>query len=87
MSLFQFSYIRLGCSAVAKYSPILGIPVGKLDRDEKATLMRLEDDITRRVKGQDAAVKSVSRAIRRARSGLRDQTKPVATFLFCGPTG
>lgn len=49
--------------------------------------MRLEDDITRRVKGQDAAVKSVSRAIRRARSGLRDQTKPVATFLFCGPTG
>ena len=86
-SISIVSYIRLGCSAVAKYSPILGIPVGKLDRDEKATLMRLEDDITRRVKGQDAAVKSVSRAIRRARSGLRDQTKPVATFLFCGPTG
>lgn len=68
-------------------SEITGIPVGKLDRDEKAKLMRLELDITERVKGQDAAVKSVSRAIRRARSGLRDQTKPVATFLFCGPTG
>lgn len=68
-------------------SEITGIPVGKLDRDEKAKLMRLEQDITERVKGQDAAVKSVSRAIRRARSGLRDQTKPVATFLFCGPTG
>lgn len=68
-------------------SEITGIPVGKLDRDEKAKLMRLEQDITKRVKGQDIAVKSVSRAIRRARSGLRDQTKPVATFLFCGPTG
>lgn len=68
-------------------SEITGIPTGKLDRDEKAKLMRLEADITKRVKGQDIAVKSVSRAIRRARSGLRDQTKPVATFLFCGPTG
>jgi len=67
-------------------SEISGIPVGKLDRDEKAKLMRLEDDIGRRVKGQDIAVRSVSRAIRRARSGLRDQTKPVATFMFCGPT-
>ena len=67
-------------------SEISGIPVGKLDRDEKAKLMRLEADIEMRVKGQDAAVRSVSRAIRRARSGLRDQTKPVATFMFCGPT-
>eukprot|EP00804_Cyclotella_cryptica_P030063 CCRYP_016970-RA/>CCRYP_016970-RA protein AED:0.08 eAED:0.08 QI:0/0.5/0.28/1/0.66/0.57/7/0/990 len=68
-------------------SEMTGIPVGKLDRDEKAKLMRLEEDISKRVKGQDFAVKSVARAIRRARSGLRDQTKPVATFMFCGPTG
>jgi len=68
-------------------SEISGIPVGKLDRDEKAKLMRLEVDIGKRVKGQNIAVRSVSRAIRRARSGLRDQTKPVATFMFCGPTG
>jgi len=68
-------------------SEISGIPVGKLDRDEKAKLMRLEEDIAGRVKGQDIAVRSVARAIRRARSGLRDQTKPVATFMFCGPTG
>lgn len=68
-------------------SEISGIPVGKLDRNEKAKLMRLEEDISERVKGQDIAVRSVSRAIRRARSGLRDQTKPVATFMFCGPTG
>lgn len=67
-------------------SELSGIPVGKLDRDEKAKLMRLENDISKRVKGQDVAVRSVSRAIRRARSGLRDQTKPVATFMFCGPT-
>jgi ATP-dependent Clp protease ATP-binding subunit ClpC len=68
-------------------SEISGIPVGKLDRDEKAKLVRLEQDIADRVKGQDAAVRSVAKAIRRARSGLRDQTKPVATFMFCGPTG
>jgi len=68
-------------------SEISGIPVGKLDRDEKAKLMRLEADISSRVKGQNSAVKSVARAIRRARSGLRDQTKPVASFMFCGPTG
>lgn len=67
-------------------SEISGIPVGKLDRDEKAKLLRLEQDISDRVKGQDAAVRSVAKAIRRARSGLRDQTKPVATFMFCGPT-
>ncbi|KAL9181327.1 hypothetical protein ACHAXT_010132 [Thalassiosira profunda] len=68
-------------------SEISGIPVGRLDRDEKARLMRLEADIAKRVKGQDEAVRSVARAVRRARSGLRDQTKPVATFMFCGPTG
>ena len=68
-------------------SEISGIPVGKLDRDEKAKLTRLEEDISNRVKGQDEAVRSVARAVRRARSGLRDQTKPVATFMFCGPTG
>ncbi|KAL7479826.1 hypothetical protein ACHAW6_005539 [Cyclotella cf. meneghiniana] len=74
-------------SVATVVSEMTGIPVGKLDRDEKAKLMRLEEDISKRVKGQDFAVKSVARAIRRARSGLRDQTKPVATFLFCGPTG
>jgi len=68
-------------------SEISGIPAGKLDRGEKAKLMRLEEDIGKQVKGQDQAVNSVSRAIRRARSGLRDQTKPVASFMFCGPTG
>ena len=73
-------------SVATVVSEISGIPVGKLDRDEKAKLMRLEADIESRVKGQDVAVRSVSRAIRRARSGLRDQTKPVATFMFCGPT-
>eukprot|EP00804_Cyclotella_cryptica_P006143 CCRYP_018426-RA/>CCRYP_018426-RA protein AED:0.03 eAED:0.03 QI:157/1/1/1/1/0.75/4/1029/703 len=74
-------------SVATVVSEMTGIPVGKLDRDEKAKLMRLEEDISKRVKGQDFAVKSVARAIRRARSGLRDQTKPVATFMFCGPTG
>ncbi|KAL7538981.1 hypothetical protein ACHAWF_006261, partial [Thalassiosira exigua] len=63
------------------------IPIGKLDASESATLMTLEDSLTSRVKGQDRAVKSIARAVRRARSGLRDAGRPIASFLFCGPTG
>ena len=49
--------------------------------------MVLEDDLTKRVKGQTRAVRSVSRAVRRARAGMRDTGRPVASFMFCGPTG
>ena len=66
-------------------SEILGIPVGKLDQDKKAKLIRLDDDIEKRVKGQDVAVWSVLRAFCRARSGLWDQTNPMATFMIYGP--
>ena len=64
-----------------------GIPLGKLERAEQDRLVQLEEDLTRRVKGQDRAIQSVSRAVRRARSGLRDPGRPIASFLFCGPTG
>ena len=49
-------------------------------------LLILESELTQRVKGQARAVRSVSRAVRRARSGLRDQSRPIASFMFCGPT-
>ena len=63
------------------------IPLGKLEQDELNRLGSLEDEMTVRVKGQAKAVSSVARAIRRARSGLRDPKRPIASFLFCGTTG
>lgn len=63
------------------------IPLGKLESDEMDRLVDLEDDIGTRVKGQKRAIQSVSRAVRRARSGLRDPNRPIASFMFCGPTG
>jgi len=63
------------------------IPLGKLESSEMKRLIQLEDDMTLRVKGQKRAIQSVSRAVRRARSGLRDPQRPIASFMFCGPTG
>jgi ATP-dependent Clp protease ATP-binding subunit ClpC len=60
------------------------IPMGKLESDESDRLMILEDELERRVKGQTRAVRAVARAVRRARSGLRDTSRPVASFMFCG---
>uniref|UniRef100_A0A7S3Q7P1 Clp R domain-containing protein n=2 Tax=Chaetoceros debilis TaxID=122233 RepID=A0A7S3Q7P1_9STRA len=68
-------------------SEISGIPVGRLDVGEKSRLRNLELDMGKRIKGQERAVKSVAKSIRRARSGMRDPKRPVASFLFCGPTG
>jgi ATP-dependent Clp protease ATP-binding subunit ClpC len=64
-----------------------GIPTGKLETEESSQLMSLEDDLEAHVKGQYPAIHAVSRAVRRARSGLRDTNRPIASFLFCGPTG
>jgi ATP-dependent Clp protease ATP-binding subunit ClpC len=63
------------------------IPVGKLEMDEMDRLQLLEEQLGRRVKGQSRAVRTVARAIRRARTGIRNPRRPVASFLFCGPTG
>ena len=62
------------------------VPIGKIETEETDRLMILESELTQRVKGQARAVRSVSRAVRRARSGLRDQSRPIASFMFCGPT-
>jgi ATP-dependent Clp protease ATP-binding subunit ClpB len=64
-----------------------GIPVSKLLQAEKEKLLRMEDEISRRVVGQREAVEAVSNAVRRARSGLQDPNRPIGSFLFLGPTG
>lgn len=68
-------------------SEISGIPLGKLDTGEKARLKNLEAELEKRIKGQSPAVRAVSKSIRRARSGMRDGKRPVASLMFCGPTG
>eukprot|EP00636_Phaeomonas_parva_P005664 CAMPEP_0118853596 /NCGR_PEP_ID=MMETSP1163-20130328/2125_1 /TAXON_ID=124430 /ORGANISM="Phaeomonas parva, Strain CCMP2877" /LENGTH=891 /DNA_ID=CAMNT_0006786175 /DNA_START=216 /DNA_END=2887 /DNA_ORIENTATION=- len=64
-----------------------GVPVTRLTLDESQRLLGLEAQISSRVLGQSGAVNAVSRAVRRARAGLRKGGRPVASFLFCGPTG
>ncbi len=64
-----------------------GIPVARLLEGEKEKLLRMEERLRRRVVGQDAAVRAVSDAVRRSRSGLGDQNRPIGSFLFLGPTG
>ncbi len=64
-----------------------GIPVTRLVEGEQQKLLRMEEDLHRRIIGQSDAVEAVSRAIRRARSGLKDPKRPIASFVFLGPTG
>ncbi|MCA9376766.1 ATP-dependent Clp protease ATP-binding subunit [Candidatus Nomurabacteria bacterium] len=64
-----------------------GIPLNQLQEEERDRLINLEDVLHKRVVGQEDAVKAVSEAVRRARVGLKDPNKPIATFLFLGPTG
>lgn len=64
-----------------------GVPVKQLTEDESEKLLRLEEALHKRVIGQDEAVTAVSRAIRRARAGLKDPKRPIGSYLFLGPTG
>ena len=64
-----------------------GIPVFKLTEEETDRLRNMEDELHRRVIGQDEAIKSLSRAIRRTRAGLKDPNRPSGSFIFAGPTG
>ncbi len=64
-----------------------GIPVTQLTEEESMRLMRMEEKISARLIGQDEALQSVARAVRRARSGMKDPRRPVGSFLFLGPTG
>ncbi len=71
----------------AVLSIMTGIPVVKLAAEESERLLRMEDELKKRVVGQDEAVSAVSRAVRRNRVGLRDPKRPVGSFIFLGPTG
>ncbi len=64
-----------------------GVPLQQLEVEEMQRLLNLEDVLHKRVVGQDEAIRSVSKAIRRARSGLKDPRRPIGVFLFLGPTG
>ena len=64
-----------------------GIPVTKMTQSEKERLLHLEDVLHARVIGQDEAISAISRAIRRARAGLKDPKRPIGSFIFLGPTG
>ncbi|MBR4236177.1 MAG: ATP-dependent Clp protease ATP-binding subunit [Clostridia bacterium] len=64
-----------------------GIPVSQMTEDEAARLLNMEEILHRRVVGQEEAIKAVSRAVRRARAGLKDPRRPIGSFIFLGPTG
>ena len=64
-----------------------GIPVNELQETESTKLLELEDTLHERVIGQDKAVSAISKAVRRARSGIKDPNRPIGTFMFLGPTG
>jgi ATP-dependent Clp protease ATP-binding subunit ClpC len=64
-----------------------GIPVYKLTEEETAKLLRMEEELHKRVIGQEAAIRAVSQAIRRTRAGLKDPRRPSGSFIFLGPTG
>jgi len=64
-----------------------GVPVDKMLEGEREKLLKMEDELRRRVVGQDEALEAVSDAVRRARAGLNDPNKPLGSFLFLGPTG
>ncbi len=64
-----------------------GVPVAKLTKDESERLLNMEQTLHGRVIGQDEAVVAISKAIRRARAGLKDPKRPIGSFIFLGPTG
>ncbi len=83
---------HVGCIITAEHiaeivSKWTGVPVTRMSESETQRLMHLEEILHRRVIGQDMAIAAVSKAIRRARAGLKDPTRPIGSFLFLGPTG
>ena len=81
-------HVSIGADEVAQIvGSWTGVPVSKINESESERLVRLEEDIHKRIVGQDEAVETVSRAIRRARAGLKDPNRPIGSFIFVGPTG
>ena len=81
-------HMKIGSEEIAEIvSEWTDIPVSNLTEEESAKLMHLEEELGKRVIGQEEAVSAVARAIKRARAGLKDPDKPIGTFMFLGPTG
>ena len=68
-------------------SKMTGIPLTRMSTEDQARLMGMEGELHKRVNGQEPAIKSVSKAVRRSRSGLKDPKRPIGSFVFAGPTG
>jgi ATP-dependent Clp protease ATP-binding subunit ClpC len=68
-------------------SKMTGIPLYKLEEEESKKLLAMEDELHRRIVGQEEAIRAVSRAIRRSRAGLKGDRRPIGSFMFLGPTG
>lgn len=82
------SHASIGAEDVAKIvASWTGIPVVRLTEEESKRLLHLEEELHKRVIGQDEAVSAVAKAIRRARAGLKDPNRPIGSFIFVGPTG
>ncbi|RKX71502.1 ATP-dependent Clp protease ATP-binding subunit ClpC [candidate division WOR-3 bacterium] len=64
-----------------------GIPVSRIEEKESERLLRMEDEIKRRIVGQDQAISAIAKAIRRSRAGVKDPRRPIGSFIFLGPTG
>ncbi|XP_051217136.1 chaperone protein ClpD1, chloroplastic [Lolium perenne] len=80
--------VVVGTEEIARVASLWsGIPVQQLTADDRKTLVGLDDELKKRVIGQDDAVVAISRAVKRSRVGLSDPDRPIATLLFCGPTG
>ena len=81
-------FVTIGVEEIAEVvSKWTGIPLTKLEETETHKLLKLEEVLHQRVVGQNEAIEAVSKAIRRARSGLKDPRRPVGSFIFLGPTG
>ena len=84
----HFEELHVGRDEIARaVAARCGIPVGALTADEGARLMALEEDLSKRVKGQPEAISAVAEAVRLARAGLKKPGRPVGVFLFVGPSG
>ncbi|MFP4344751.1 MAG: ATP-dependent chaperone ClpB [Anaerolineales bacterium] len=80
--------LEVGPEEIAKVvSGWTGIPISRLMEGEREKLLRMEEEMHRRVVGQDEAISAVANAVRRARAGLQDPNRPIGSFLFLGPTG
>ena len=68
-------------------SKMTGVPLTRLEKEEAERLLKLEEELHKRVVSQDEAIKGISKAIRRARAGLKDPKRPMGSFIFVGPSG